>query len=85
MSQMRRKESLRCKEPSWEKIPDSILVQTVPINLVQADDRIVGITKDRGVSRLLCKRPGFVFGMGCRGRASLPLPIDVEAFRVVIA
>jgi hypothetical protein len=45
MSQMRRKESLRCKEPSWEKIPDSILVQTVPINLVPADDRIVGITK----------------------------------------
>src|SRR5882762_6495746 len=38
-----------------------------------------------GVSRLLCKRPGFVFGMGCRGRVSLPLAIDVVAFHVVIA
>jgi hypothetical protein len=34
-------------------------------------------SKEQGVSRLLCKRPGFVFGMGCRGRVSLPLPIDV--------
>src|ERR1017187_2720169 len=35
----------------------------------------------RGVSRLLCKRQGFVFGMGCRGRGwfALPLPIFVEA------
>ena len=37
-----------------------------------------------GVSRFLCKRLGFVFGMGCRGRVLLPLPIDVEAFGVVM-
>ena len=38
-----------------------------------------------GVSIPLCKRPGFVFGMGCRGRVTLPLPIDVATLRVVIA
>ena len=34
----------------------------------------------RGVSTLLCKRPGFVFGDGCarEGVASLPSPSDVE-------
>jgi hypothetical protein len=34
-----------------------------------------------GVSRLLCKRPSFVLGMGCRGRGQfpfLPRPISVE-------
>jgi hypothetical protein len=39
----------------------------------------------KGVSIPLCKRPGFVFGMGFRGRVSLPLPIDVETLRVVMA
>jgi predicted Zn-dependent protease with MMP-like domain len=35
-----------------------------------------------GVSILLCKRPGFVFGDGCarEGAASLPSPSDVERF-----
>ena len=55
-------------------------------NLDNGDPEMLRKTARRGgVSRLLCKRPGFVFGMGCRGRVSLPLPIDVEAFRVVIA
>jgi hypothetical protein len=37
---------------------------------------------ERGVSILLCKRPGFVFGDGCarEGAASLPSPSDVERF-----
>ena len=35
-----------------------------------------------GVSILLCKRPGFVFGDGCarEGAASLPSPSGVERF-----
>jgi hypothetical protein len=28
----------------------------------------------RGVSTLLCKRPGFVFGMGARGKGQHPFP-----------
>ncbi len=28
----------------------------------------------RGVSRLLCKRPGFVFGDGALGKGAFPLP-----------
>jgi hypothetical protein len=27
-----------------------------------------------GVSTLLCKRPGFVFGMGARGKGQHPFP-----------
>ena len=36
----------------------------------------------KGVSILLCKRPGFVFGDGVQGKGAIPLPlhIDVETF-----
>jgi hypothetical protein len=40
-----------------------------------------------GVSRLLCKRSGFVFGDGVPGKGAIPLPwpSDLEAAPVFIA
>ena len=34
----------------------------------------VKVEKKSGVSRLLCKRPGFVFGDGVPGKGAVPLP-----------
>jgi Resolvase, N terminal domain len=70
----------------------------VPKEWVFEDDGYSGATLERpglervrdpaavGVSRLLCKRPGFVFGDGVpgKGAVSLPRPISVETGRAFI-
>jgi hypothetical protein len=36
--------------------------------------RVTVLALSMGVSRVLCKRPGFVFGDGVRGRGQFPFP-----------
>jgi hypothetical protein len=36
--------------------------------------KVVEEALELGVSRLLCKRPGFVFGDGVPGKGAVPLP-----------
>jgi hypothetical protein len=35
-------------------------------------------TDKSGVSRLLCKRPSFVFGDGVQGKGAVPLPLPIS-------
>jgi hypothetical protein len=45
------------------------------VTAVKCHGRLVSETASAvGVSRLLCKRPGFVFGDGVRGRGQFPFP-----------
>jgi hypothetical protein len=50
--------------------------------VVAAAEKLLESAMQVGLSSLLCKRPGFVFGDGCarEGAAPLPSPIHVEGF-----
>jgi hypothetical protein len=52
----------------------------------QARDNGLSLAISKGVSILLCKRPGFGFGDGVPGKGAVPLPwpSDLEAPRVVM-
>jgi hypothetical protein len=67
-------------KPEMARLTLARKIAAIALTLWKKEERF-----DAGVSRLLCKRPGFVFGMGRRGRVSLPRPINVETFRIVIA
>ncbi len=46
----------------------------------QHEKVLLAITRCRtaGVSRLLCKRPSFVFGDGVQGKGAVPLPLPIS-------